>query len=147
MSESWVKRVARWATGWREHTTPDDVRETKNDGAQAEALAAEFLQERGLRIVERNFRVRGGEIDLIAREGESIVFVEVRLRRSREFGGAAASVTAEKQRRIILAARHWLARQGSRAKRKNCRFDCLLFEKLDRANISWVRHAFTADGH
>lgn len=107
-------------------------------GAAAEAAAADFLARRGLRLVERNFRVRGGEIDLICADGGTTVFVEVRLRSRSDYGGAAASITAEKQRRLVLAARHWLARHGERP----CRFDCVLF---DGDRIQWLRDAFTAD--
>src|SRR5512140_2966210 len=80
------------------------------DGAQAEALAAKFLAQRGVVIVERNWRRRCGEVDLIARDGDILVFVEVRLRRHGEFGGAAASITAAKQSRLIKAAGLYLAR-------------------------------------
>ena len=69
-----------------------------------------YLSRRGLRIETRNFRVRGGEIDLICREGATLVFVEVRLRRNAGYGGAAASITKTKRQRLILAARHYLAR-------------------------------------
>ena len=110
-------------------------------GAAAEQLAADYLQNRGLRLVERNFRVRGGEIDLICRDGKSTVFVEVRLRSRGEFGGAAASITAAKQARLILAARHGLQRHGETP----CRFDCVLLDGLEPKNIEWLRDAFSAD--
>lgn len=111
---------------------------TQAKGAAAEELAAQHLAKHGLRLVERNFRVRGGEIDLICRDGSSVVFVEVRLRRRSDYGGAAASITAAKQARIIMAARHWLARHGECP----CRFDCVL---LDGEHIEWLRDAFAAD--
>ena len=82
-------------------------------GARAEALAAAFLVARGLVIVERNFRCRRGEIDLIARDGETLVFVEVRLRSRRDFGGAAASITAAKRARIAAAASFYLGRRSA----------------------------------
>jgi putative endonuclease len=63
-------------------------------GARAESVAALFLEARGLTIVARNFRTRRGEIDIIARDGATLVFVEVRLRRSQSFGGAGASITS-----------------------------------------------------
>lgn len=107
-------------------------------GAAAETRAAAWLDARGLRILERNFRVRGGEIDLIARQGETVVFVEVRSRQRSDFGGAAASITPAKQRRIVLAAHHWLARHGEQP----CRFDCVLF---DGEQIEWLQDAFSAD--
>ncbi|MDA8258956.1 MAG: YraN family protein [Betaproteobacteria bacterium] len=110
-------------------------------GAAAEQLAADYLQRQGLRLLERNFRVRGGEIDLVCRDGKTTVFVEVRLRSRGDFGGAAASITAAKQARLILAARHWLLRHGETP----CRFDCILLEDLESKNIEWLRDAFTAD--
>ena len=109
-------------------------------GAAAERLAADYLLHRGLSLVERNFRVRGGEIDLICRDGKTTVFVEVRLRRRADFGGAAASITAAKQGRLILAARHWLSRHGETP----CRFDCVLLDELEDGHIEWLRDAFTA---
>ena len=105
-------------------------------GAAAEALAARFLQERGVRIVERNYRCRGGEIDIIARDGATLVFVEVRLRRGSAFGGAAASITATKQRRLGLAASHYLARLG---REPPCRFAAILLDSLESERIEWLR--------
>jgi putative endonuclease len=110
-------------------------------GSAAEASAADYLAERGLRVIERNFRVRGGEVDLVCLDGATLVFVEVRLRRHADFGGAAASITAAKQAKIALAARHWLARHGQYAD-SPCRFDCVL---LDGQNMEWLRDAFSAD--
>jgi putative endonuclease len=110
-------------------------------GAAAEQLAADYLQRAGLSLIERNFRVRGGEIDLICRDGKTTVSVEVRLRSRGDFGGAAASITAAKQARLILAARHWLLRHGETP----CRFDCVLLDGLEPKNIEWLRNAFSAD--
>jgi len=109
-------------------------------GKRAEDLAARFLEQRGLAILARNFRCRGGEIDLVCRDGKSLVFVEVRLRRNAHYGGAAASITARKQKRIILAARHYLAAcAGADA---DCRFDCILLDG-DANAIEWERDAFS----
>jgi putative endonuclease len=110
-------------------------------GVAAELLAERFLRSRGLTIVARNYRSRGGEIDLVCGDGTMLVFVEVRLRRSSSFGGAAASVTQSKQRRIILAARHYLAGKLERP----CRFDVIVLDALDEAHIEWIRDAFVAD--
>jgi len=107
-----------------------------NRGAAAEALAAQFLQARGIRIVARNYRCRGGEIDIIAREGPTLVFVEVRLRRGNAFGGAAASITAAKRRRLSFAARHYLGRLG---REPPCRFDAILLDSLASERIEWLR--------
>lgn len=106
-------------------------------GVLAEEQAARFLAARGLKILARNYRCRGGEIDLVCRDGNILVFVEVRLRTNRSFGGAAASITAAKQRRITLAANHYLAGKPLPA----CRFDAVL---LDGTNIDWIRNAFDA---
>jgi len=106
-----------------------------NRGAAAEGLAAEYLSARGLAIVARNYRCRGGEIDLIARDGDTLVFVEVRLRSSAAFGGAAASITAAKRRRIAIAARHYLAMLG---REPSCRFDAILLSALDPRRIEWL---------
>ena len=111
---------------------------TQAKGAAAEEQAARYLADHGLRVIERNFRVRGGEIDLICRDGSTVVFVEVRLRRRSDYGGAAASITAAKQAKIVMAARHWLVRHGE----VPCRFDCVL---LDGEHIEWLRDAFSAD--
>jgi putative endonuclease len=107
------------------------------DGARAEEQAARFLAGRGLKILVRNYRCRGGEIDLVCRDGATLVFVEVRLRTHPGFGSAAASITPAKQRRIALAANHYLAGKPLPA----CRFDAVL---LDGASIDWIRNAFDA---
>ena len=109
-----------------------------NRGAEAEALAAAFLEARGLKILTRNYRCRMGEIDLIARDGPTTVFVEVRRRASRSFGGAAASITAAKRLKLLKAARHYMSRLRTLPQ---CRFDALLIEG-DPPRIEWVRNAF-----
>jgi putative endonuclease len=109
-------------------------------GAEAEALAERFLIEQGLRVLQRNYRCRGGEIDLICENGATLVFVEVRLRASSSFGGASASITASKRRRILVAARHYLAGKRERP----CRFDAVLLTALDAGTIEWLRGAFDA---
>ena len=112
---------------------------TTTIGRRAEQAAAEFLEKRGLHVIARNYRCRGGEIDLVCRDGKVLVFVEVRHRRSRDFGGAAASITPAKQRRIVLAARHYLANE--RKSNASCRIDCVL---IDGGNIDWIRNALDA---
>jgi putative endonuclease len=109
-------------------------------GVAAEALAARFLEGRGLKIVVRNYRCRLGEIDLIARDGRTTIFVEVRRRRSSAFGGAAGSITLRKRTRLIRAARHYLSRMDALPA---CRFDALLIEG-DPPRIDWIRDAFGA---
>lgn len=113
----------------------------KPDGDRAESLAAAFLERRGLRIEERNYRCRQGEVDLVCRDGVTLVFVEVRLRRNSGFGGAAESITRRKQQRILLAAQHYLTRLD---KLPPCRFDAVLLRATDCQQIEWIRDAFTA---
>ena len=111
---------------------------TTTRGREAEERAARHLVRSGLKLVERNFRVRGGEIDLICHDGKTLVFVEVRQRSRSDFGGAGASITASKQRRIILAAQHYLAGKAA----CDCRFDCVL---IDGERLEWLKDAFAAD--
>jgi putative endonuclease len=105
-------------------------------GADAEALAADYLTQRGLTIVARNFRTRFGEIDLVARDRGTLVFVEVRLRGSARYGGAAASITAAKRERLIAAASGYLA---SLRHEPPCRFDAILMREVDARSVEWRR--------
>jgi putative endonuclease len=107
-------------------------------GVPAESLAAAFLEHQGLKIRERNYRCRFGEIDLVAASGATLVFVEVRARESEAFGGAAASITAAKRRRLIAAARHYLAKHPVR---HACRFDVVLVKGREPV-IEWLTDAF-----
>ena len=111
-------------------------------GGRAERLAAEFLVARGLSIGERNFRCRRGEIDIIARDGDTLVFAEVRLRTRKDFGGAVASITARKRARMTAAALFYLGR-GSRTP-PPCRFDALLLDGLEPGRIEWLKDIITA---
>ena len=107
-------------------------------GTETEGIAAAFLEKRGLRLLERNYRCRGGEIDLIMEDGGTLVFVEVRLRRNESFGGAAASITAHKQDKLLHAAQHYLQRLASQPP---CRFDAVL---SDGERLEWIKDAFRA---
>jgi putative endonuclease len=115
---------------------------TKQTGDAAEDRALAHLAAAGLKLVARNYRTPGrggGEIDLVMRDNAgTLVFVEVRKRASRAFGGAAASVGHVKQRRIIFAARHFLARL---AQQPPCRFDVV---SVEAGGIEWLRGAFDA---
>jgi len=115
---------------------------TKQRGDAAEALALQHLQRAGLLLLQRNYRTPGrggGEIDLIMRAPDgTCVFVEVRQRRSTSHGGAAASVSITKQRRIVFAARHYLLRQASLPP---CRFDVVA---VDSGAVLWIQGAFDA---
>jgi putative endonuclease len=109
-------------------------------GDRAERIAAAYLQNKGLALIESRYRCRWGEIDLIMRDRDTLVFAEVRLRQSRAFGGAAYSVDRRKQARIIATARHYLA--GTRE--SACRFDVVLLERIEPLRIEWIRDAFSA---
>lgn len=114
-------------------------------GRAAEDLAAAHLTGQGLAILTRNYRVAGGEIDLIARHGAELVFVEVRSRRSAAFGSGAESVTPAKRRRLLLAAQHYLATLGQRTP-PPCRFDIVsITGTLDAQHLDWLRNAFGND--
>ncbi len=112
-----------------------------SSGAEAERLAARFLQQQGLILLEQNYRCRYGEIDLVMRDGAALVFVEVRLRTSKGFGGAAASITAAKQAKLIRTAQHYLS---SLKQTPPCRFDAVLMQALEGAQPEWLKDAFAA---
>ena len=100
-----------------------------------------FLQRQRLRLVARNVVCRGGEIDLVMRERDgALVFVEVRARAQRHYGGAAASIGWQKRQRLVRAARHYLATRVSVV--LACRFDVVAFEA---GRLVWLRDAFRAD--
>lgn len=109
-------------------------------GRAAENAAAALLAAKGLTIVERNFRAKVGEIDLVAKDGEEIVFVEVRARASAAFGGAAASVGGVKRRKLIKAASLWLQVRGWSGP---CRFDVVA---LDAGRAEHYPAAFDGSG-
>ena len=118
------------------------MRTSKQTGDAAEDAALRHLQQAGLRLLERNYRTPGrggGEIDLIMRAPDAtVVFVEVRQRKNASHGGAAASVSPVKQRRIVFAARHYLMQLRELPP---CRFDVVL---LEQGQIEWLRAAFEA---
>lgn len=118
----------------------------KSLGDGYERQAAHWLQGRGLRLLAHNFRGKTGEIDLIARDGECLVFVEVRARSNRNFAGAAASVDRRKQRRILRTAQLYLQHHPE-LHLLPCRFDVIAFEPPQSgagSRIRWIRAAFTA---
>ncbi|MEZ5728329.1 MAG: YraN family protein [Burkholderiaceae bacterium] len=112
---------------------------TQRVGDVAEATALRFLQARGLQLLARNVSSPLGEIDLVLRDGEQWVFVEVRMRRSDRFGGALASVTPSKQRRVRLQAQRVLKSQFGDQAWPACRFDVCA---VHGEQVDWVRDAF-----
>lgn len=111
-------------------------------GRQAETLAAEHLMKAGYRVVERNFHARRAELDLVAMNGgSSVVFVEVRSLKGRYLSSPAATVNAAKRRRVVTAARGWLAARGMR--NWDVRFDVIAVRFGARGTeVEWIEDAF-----
>lgn len=106
-------------------------------GREAEQHAAALLGRRGLKEVCRNYRCRGGEIDLIMRDGEHLVFIEVRYRSRSDYGSAAETVHGTKQQRLALAAQHYLQKSGFGGP---CRFDVVAIDGDEEPR--WLQDAF-----
>jgi putative endonuclease len=120
-------------------------RDTRAIGRRGEDLAAEYLVGAGFRILARNVHLRHAELDLVALERTTLVFVEVRLRSSARFGGAAESVDARKRRRIAAAAAELLAR-GGLPRTARIRFDVIAIDAgCDPPGVTHFRDAFTAE--
>jgi len=139
-----------WNKIFKKPTSSTDA-ETKNKtslGDQGELAAERFLKNQGLTLVEKNYRCRRGELDLIMQDKEYCVFVEVRLRKNVAFGSPAETITHAKQRKLIAAAQHYLLANGL-SEKVRCRFDVvsitgdLKYSERD-AQIEWHKNAFTA---
>ena len=121
------------------------IESRRAQGAHVEALARDFLLRQGLTPVAANANYRGGELDLVMRDGNTLVFVEVRYRRGSGFGGGAASVDANKRRKLVHAAGLFLAAHGEHAKAP-CRFDLIdASGDPETPTFDWLRDAFRAD--
>ena len=113
-------------------------------GKLAEQTALFFLQKQGLSLLKQNFTCRLGEIDLIMQQADELAFIEVRMRTNTLYGDGFASVTQQKQRKIILAASLYLAK-NSRYANANCRFDVISVSGSGNiCSDDWIKHAFTA---
>ena len=120
-----------------------DDRERKSIGILGEELALAHLLAHGLQLVLRNYRCKLGEIDLVMMDGGTLVLVEVRYRASNDFGGAAASITWEKQRKLVKAAEHLLMKR-SELRRYPARFDVIaITPDGSDTRIDWIKSAFT----
>lgn len=113
---------------------------TKTLGDNAEALACQYLQAKGLHLLKRNYRLRTGEIDLVFRDRGHVVFVEVRYRKNQQFGGALASIDHRKQQKIIHTAHHYIRQYGVTLP---VRFDVVAIH--GKNDIQWLQHAFEAE--
>ncbi len=117
----------------------------RETGIRAERLACSFLQQRGLRLLTRNFHCRGGEIDLVMRHRDALVFVEVRYRRRSNYGSAAETVARSKQVRIIRCAQYYMHRHH--AWNVAARFDVVCIDgEANAPEIHWLQDAFRLDG-
>lgn len=112
-------------------------------GLALEQQAKQYLVKLGMRFVTANYRCRWGEVDLIMREGDYLVFVEVRARRSSTYGGAIESITLSKQNKILKTALHYMT-VNSILEKYPCRFDVICFQG-DHSNFELIRNAFTSD--
>ena len=113
-------------------------------GNSFEQRACAELERAGLRLLARNYTTRHGELDLVMRDGDIVVFVEVRYRKSAGHGDAAASVTISNQGKLILAAQHWLVAHPQHA-RRSCRFDVVTYDgPAEAIRQHWLRGAFDA---
>lgn len=115
-------------------------------GKDAEQQALIYIQQQGLKMIDRNFNCRLGEIDLIAQERDTLVFIEVRARSHQQWGGASASVDYRKQRKICKAAAYYLSKHP-RFQHRPCRFDVIAFDNLADGNTGdscpvWYKDAF-----
>ena len=122
------------------------TRRRQTRGDQAEAAALQWREQQGLSLVTRNYRCRQGEIDLVMLDQDCLVFTEVRWRQQRSYGGALASVDHHKQRRLIQAARDYLARHPAHQQRP-CRFDVIGMEPAIDGSVSyeWIQNAFYSE--
>ncbi|HHC71416.1 MAG TPA: YraN family protein [Thiotrichales bacterium] len=111
-------------------------------GREAERLARLHLERAGLSMRDHNYRAPTGELDLVMEEGDTLVFVEVRLRRNPRFGGGIASVDGRKREKIVRTAAHYLQRH--RLSHRQCRFDVISVGDGDPPAIQWLRGAFEA---
>jgi len=142
----WKERLAELGLARKRRAAPGPAPPsrpaTTEKGRAGEDAAARFLEERGLSILARNFRAGGGEIDLVARDGATVAFVEVKWRRDASRGTPAEAVTPTKRRRLLSAARAWLAENPSGAARE-VRFDVVAIEG-ETGRTDWIRGAFDA---
>jgi putative endonuclease len=110
-------------------------------GQTVEAAACHYLQQQGLILLDSNYTLRSGELDLVMQQGDTIVFVEVRYRRTDRYGTPAETVTRSKQRKLLLAARHWLATHPRHAQQP-CRVDIMAARPGESGlQFEWITNA------
>lgn len=129
---------------WQPSSTPRPSANRQKTGAEAERAAQHFLEQRGCQLVCANYHTRRGEIDLVMRHEQRLLFVEVRLRRHDLFGGAAGSITWSKQQKVIASARAFL-HHHPHLYNLDCRFDVVTLQQHQQEGwqIEWLPGAFT----
>jgi len=117
----------------------------KRKGLHYESLAKDHLQKQGLKLLQQNFHSRFGEIDLVMLEGDTVCFIEVKFRKSQDFGGAANAIPYSKKQKIIKTALIFMSENQKLANRA-MRFDALILQQIDQdININWIKNAFYAE--
>ena len=120
---------------------------TKEIGSKAELFAQRYLRKQGLKVLATNIGYPFGEIDLIAEDGDELVFIEVRFRSNQSHGTAAETVQKPKQRRIVLASQAWLANNPT-YQNHYCRFDLIAIDSvMDSKHTNWEKNAFQTSGY
>ena len=120
------------------------IKPTTTTGQQIEQLAAQYLQQQGLKLIDNNYRCKQGEIDLIMQHHDQLVFVEVRYRKQSRYGSAAESVTRSKQQKLLYAANHFLVCRPQFSQQQ-ARFDVVAVQPKsgsDKLQIDWLQNAF-----
>ena len=122
---------------------------TREQGQYTESLACEYLESKGLKLIDKNYNCRLGEIDLIMQDNDSLVFVEVRYRRSNNFGSGAESITSSKQSKLIKTASLYL-QQHAKLNNYPARFDVVSISgfietnNINNIDFNWIKNAFGA---
>jgi len=115
-------------------------RTSKSIGDSAEEKARNYLIKQGIQILDTNYRCKLGEIDIIAKQDNTLLFVEVKFRKNSKFGSPSEMVTPQKQKRIVKSTQHYLQAHSNLAN-KACRFDVISIQQND---IEWIKNAFDA---
>ncbi len=114
----------------------------KDTGTLYEQQACRFLERQGLFVIDKNVRLKCGELDIIMQDGSCIVFVEVKFRKNIMYGGATSSISTKQQRTLLNTAHLWLVKQNRSAIHTEFRFDAVIFEGTSNA-VNWIKNIFS----
>lgn len=127
---------------WKDNTSANET-SSSSKGQLTESYAQQYLSKQGLILIERNFHSRQGEIDLIMLDGDTYVFIEVKYRKSKEFGGAIAAVSASKQKKIKQCVTFYLHQNSLNEYNTPCRVDVVALEgDITQPDVTWLKNAF-----